>query len=126
MRAVGGEPGEQASIEVLNFLVDKDEARGGGSGWGEEEAGGDRPGSRASGGCSRGYGDDFDESRSAVVFRDWFTAEQQQVCVYFVCVCVYARVLCYYFVLGALRKRSARTMRRGSWTRPACGEGGCG
>ena len=76
MRAVGGEPGEQASIEVLNFLLDEDEAGGGGR---EEEAGGDRPGSRASGGCSRGYVEDFDESRSAVVFRKWFTAEQQEV-----------------------------------------------
>eukprot|EP00903_Cladosiphon_okamuranus_P018159 g16709.t1 len=76
VRAVGGEPGEQASIEVLNFLLDGDETRGGGR---EEEAGGDRPGSRASGGCTRGYGEDFDESRSAVVFRNWFTAEQQQV-----------------------------------------------
>lgn len=84
MRAVGGEPGEQASIEVLNFPLGGggESARGGD----EEEAGGDRAGGRASGGCSRGYGDDFDESRSAVVFRNWFTAEQQQVCVGVCCV----------------------------------------
>ena len=76
MRAIGREPGEQASIEVLNFLLEEDEARGSGR---EEEAGGDRPGSRAGGGYTRGYGADFDESRSAVVFRNWFTPEQQQV-----------------------------------------------
>lgn len=77
MRAVGGEPCENASIEVLNFLLADD----GASRASEEEAlGGDRVGGRTAGGCTRGYGNDFDESRSAVVFRNWFTVEQQQVC----------------------------------------------
>ena len=87
MRAVGGEPCEDASIEVLNFLLADDGASGRA---GEEEArGADRAGSRSPGGCTRGYGDDFDESRSAVVFRNWFTAEQQQVRAgVLVCVCL--------------------------------------
>lgn len=77
MRAVGGKPCENASIEVLNFLLAED---GAGRASEEEARGGDRAGGRAAGGCTRGYGDDFDESRSAVVFRNWFAVDQQQVC----------------------------------------------
>lgn len=80
VRAVGGERSDTASIEVLNFLLPE----GGGA---RSADGGEAEGQRAagSGGFSRGHGDDFDESRSAVVFRKWFNLEQQQVCVYVCC-----------------------------------------
>ncbi|CAM9665446.1 unnamed protein product, partial [Hapterophycus canaliculatus] len=80
MRAVGGEPPEDASIEVLNFISPSSVADAGGVG-----DGGDGGSSRADaegkggGGCTSGYGIDFHESRSAVVFRKWFSEEQQQV-----------------------------------------------
>ncbi|CAN0358170.1 unnamed protein product, partial [Ectocarpus sp. 8 AP-2014] len=69
VRAVSVEPSKDASVEMLNFLLPGDSRRhdGGGGTAGE------------GGGCSSGYGSDFDESRSAVVFRKWFTVEQQQV-----------------------------------------------
>ncbi|CAB1110705.1 unnamed protein product [Ectocarpus sp. CCAP 1310/34] len=69
VRAVSVEPSKDASVEVLNFLLPGDRRRHDG---GEGTAG-------DGGGCSSGYGRDFDESRSAVVFRKWFTVEQQQV-----------------------------------------------
>lgn len=69
VRAVGVEPSKDASVEVLNFLLPGDSRRHDGG----EGTSGD------GGGCTRGYGGDFDESRSAVVFRKWFTVEQQQV-----------------------------------------------
>lgn len=78
VRAVGGEPSSEASIEVLNFLSPDG---GGPRSAGEGEAGGERA-APGGGGFSRGYGDDFDESRSAVVFRKWFSLEQQQVCIF--------------------------------------------
>ncbi|CBJ30952.1 expressed unknown protein [Ectocarpus siliculosus] len=69
VRAVSVEPSKDASVMVLNFLLPEDSRRHDG---GEGTAG-------EGGGCSSGYGSDFNESRSAVVFRKWFTVEQQQV-----------------------------------------------
>lgn len=77
MRAVGGNPPEEASIEVLNFVLPSSGANAGegaDGGDGRVDAEG-----KGGGGCTSGYGNDFHESRSAVVFRKWFTEEQQQV-----------------------------------------------
>ncbi|CAM9705060.1 unnamed protein product, partial [Ectocarpus fasciculatus] len=70
VRTVGAEPSKGSSVEVLNFLLPGDTRR---------HDGGEGTAADDGGGCSSGYGSDFDESRSAVVFRKWFTVEQQQV-----------------------------------------------
>ncbi|CAM9415593.1 unnamed protein product [Scytosiphon promiscuus] len=80
MQAVVGEPPRDASIEVLNFIPPSSRAEaGGGADGGVEREGGVEAEGQGSGECTSGYGSDFHESRSAVVFRKWFTEEQQQV-----------------------------------------------
>lgn len=65
MRAVEGEPTDNASVEVLNFPPSRADRNG------NLEGG-------SSSGSSKSW--EFDDLRSAVVFRNWFNVDQQQVC----------------------------------------------
>lgn len=71
MRAMSAEPPEEASVEVVNFPA----ARGGN---GETEDN-DHDVNRGAATGSEAFQNGFDELRSAVIFREWFSVEQQQV-----------------------------------------------
>ena len=86
IQAVNGEATEKASIEVLNFPATEGDIRMGelnatrsSSSFSSSSGGG---GGGGGGGRSSGNDKRFDELRSAVVFRDWFDTDQQQVCIY--------------------------------------------